>query len=351
MALLTATNPTFLDLLKITDPAGNVLPVAEVLNETNEGVMEWMSWQEGNLPTGHMISVATSLVPKSSYGKLYKGVTPTKGTNAQVTESTMLLESMSEVDCRLIDMSTNPEMARWVQDRKHLETMRQTFFEVLFYGDPGNDPLEFRGFAPRFSSTSDNNGDNIILSGLTPSGTDNESIWLVAWGPETCFGIIPRNAPGGPGLQMLNEGKVTIETADDGAGGTTGRLKVYRTWFQMWAGLAIPDWRYVVRLANVDTSQVNADPASGGPNLIEKMKEMIERLPTETSNVRLAFYASRFLRQRIRQQYANSVKNSTLTMDAVGGLSPRASVSVDGIPVYRVDALAASNTGGEATIS
>lgn len=346
MAELDNVNPTFLDLQKILDPAGNVVQVAEVLNETNEGIMEWMTWQEGNLPTGHMHAFATEL-PSVSYGALYKGVTASMGRNRQVTDTTMQFQSLAEVDTRSVDMASNPEMARWIHDRKHLTAIREDFFRLLFYGDPATNHLHFRGFAPRFADTSANNGDSVILSGLTPSGSDNESIWLIGWSPETCFGIIPRNAPGGPGLQMMDSGVVELENGD----GNNGRLKVYRTWFEMWAGLAITDWRYVVRLANVDYSQVNPDPADGGPNLIEKMKEMIERIPGEASDVRLAFYASRNMRQRIRQQYANSVKNATLTMEAVGGTSPRAQVGVDGIPVYRVDALSAANTGGEATIS
>lgn len=347
MAILDATNPTFLDLQKILHPSGEILPVAEVLNETNEGIMEFMAWQEGNLPTGHMHAVATSL-PTVSYGQLYQGVTATKGTNRQVTDTTMQFESLSEVDARLIEMSSNPAQQRFIYDRKHIEALRQDFFDKLFYGDPADDVRLFRGFQPRFSDTSDNNADNIITAEASGSvsGNDISSIWLVGWSPSTCFGIIPKNAPGGTGIQMMDEGVVTLENGD----GNNGRLKVYRTWFRMWAGLAITDWRYVVRIANVDESRTNADPADGGPNLIELMKEAIERIPDEASNVRLSFYASRFLRQRIRQQYANSVKNSTLTLNEVGGLSPRASVGVDGIPVFRVDALAPSNTGGETAL-
>lgn len=351
MALETA-NPTFLDLHNIMGMDGSILDVAEVLNATNEGIMEWMSWQEGNLPTGHMHAFATTL-PSVAYGQLYKGVTASKGTNRQVTDTTMLLESLAEVDYRVIEMSSDPDKARWIHDRKHLEAMRQEFFNVLFYGNPDTNHLQFRGFTPRYADTSEDNGDNILLSGLTPSGGtpgvdgDVESIWLVGWHPATCFGIVPKNAPGGPGLQMMDEGMVTLEDGD----GNGGRLRIYRTWFQMWSGLAITDWRYVVRIANLDYSQVNNDPADGGPNLIEFMKDAIERIPSEVSDVRLAFYASRDMRSKIRKQYSNSVKNSTLEMMDVGGLSPRASVQVDGVPVYQVDALARSKTGGEATVS
>lgn len=346
MAELDNTNPTFLDLQKILHPDGSVLPVAEVLNETNEGIMEWMSWQEGNLPTGHMHAVATSL-PTVSYGQLYQGVTATKGTNKQVTDTTMQFQSLSEVDCRLIDMSSNPAATRWIYDRKHIEAMRQDFFDKLFYGDPATDPRLFRGLTPRYSDITDANSENIIEAADAPvDNNDIESIWLVGWSPATIFGIIPKNAPGGPGIQMEDRGKTTLENGD----GNNGRLDIYRTYFQMWSGLAVTDWRYAVRICNIKPSTVNADPADGGPNIIEIAKEAIERIPMEAQGVRLAFYASRFLRQRIRQQYANSVKNSTLTMDNVGGLSPRAKVGIDGVPVYRVDALASSNSGGEAVL-
>ena len=43
MAILTASNPTLLDLAKSKDPDGKIAKVIEILNQTNE-VLPDMSW-------------------------------------------------------------------------------------------------------------------------------------------------------------------------------------------------------------------------------------------------------------------------------------------------------------------
>lgn len=345
MATLGTGNPNFLDLQKVLDPDGSVAPVAEILNEMNDGVLDAMSFMEGNLPTGHRHTVRTGL-PTVSRGALYKGVTASRGNTVQVTDTVAQLESMSEIDARLVEMASDPAAFRFIEDRPHIEALHQQFFDDLFYGDPSTNPDTFLGLAPRFKSTSDDNGDNVILAEPAGSiaGTDITSIWLVVWSPATCMGIVPKNTP--VGLQQVDHGKVTLENGD----GNNGRLEVYRTKFSWFTGLAVPDWRFVVRIGNIDESRLEANPANGGPNLIELMKDAIERIPSLSSG-RPAFYANRTVRQFIRKQYASSVSGSTLVMENVGGLSPQGIPVVDGIPVYRVDALATSNSGGEDELS
>lgn len=342
MATLTSSNPTFLDLQKLLDPQGNVTEVAEVLNEINDGVMDSLTFMEGNRVHGHVHGVRTGL-PGVSRGALYKGVTATKGNTVQVTDTVAQLQSLSEVDARLIDGASNPAATRFIMDRPHIESLHQQFFDDLFYGDPANDPDSFQGLAPRYKSTTDANGDNVLLGEASPAGSDISSIWLVVWSPATVFGITPKNMPAG--LSQTDEGLVTLEDGD----GNGGRLKVYRTWFEWWTGLAVTDWRFAVRIANIKQSNLTDDAATG-PNLPNLMKDAIERIPS-LSNGRAGFYTDRTTRQFIRKQHANATKSSTLTMENVGGTSPQAIPFVDGIPVYRVDALAPSNTGGEAALS
>jgi hypothetical protein len=111
-------------------------------------------------------------------------------------------------------------------------------------------------------------------------------------------------------------------------------MEVYRMHFRLDCGLCVRDWRYVVRIANLDKSALLPD-ASSGANLPDLMYEAIERLPS-LSGVRPAFYMSRYVRQRFRQQLAALTKNSTLEMKNVGG---HMAYIFNEIPLRRVDKL------------
>lgn len=330
MATLTATNPTFIDLVKTMAPDGSIMDVAEVLNETNE-ILDDMSFMEGNLTTGHRHNVRTGL-PSVTWGQLYKGVQASKGNTVQVTDQTGFLESMSEPDARLVDMASDPMMFRAIEDRSHIEAMSQEFANTLFKGTAA-DADKFIGFESRYNDSTADNGENILNGGAT-SG-DVYSIWLVYWSPMTCFGIVPKNSTAG--LQQQDYGKVWLENGD----GNNGRMQVYRTYFRMDGGLCLKDWRYVVRIANLKPSEITNDAATG-PNLPNLMKEAIERVPSQTG--RPAFYMNRTIRQKLRVQMSSAISSSTLTMEDVGGISPRKKLHFDGIPVNRVDALATAES-------
>lgn len=326
MAVLAVTNPTLLDLAKATDPNGKIATIVEILNETNE-VLADMVWKEGNLPTGHRTTIRSGL-PTPTWRKLYGGVQPTKSTNVQVTDNTGMLEAYAEVDKALADLNNNTSAFRLSEDRPHIEGMSQEIVDTLFYGNEGTEPEAFTGFAPRFNSLSAENGDNIIAGGSVD--TDNGSIWLIVWGDNTVHGIVPQGSEAG--LQHNDKGQVTIEDVD----GSGGRMEAYRTHYRWDAGLTVRDWRYVVRIANIDKSLLVKD-ASSGADLPDLMYQAMRLVPNLSAG-KPAFYASRDMITMLGRQTANLTKSSTLTSEMVGG---KLVESFKGIPVRRVDALAA----------
>jgi hypothetical protein len=332
MSTLATTHPTLLDVTKRLDPQGKVDTISEILSQTNE-VLDDMVWLEGNLPTGHRTTIRTGL-PTPTWRKLYGGVQPTKSTTAQITDACGMLEAYAEVDKALADLNGNTAAFRLSEDRAHIEGMNQEMGSTLFYGNEGTEPEAFTGFAPRFNSLSAANGENIINGG--GSGSDNNSIYLVVWGPNTVHGIYPKGSMGG--LNMTDKGQVTVENVD-GAG---GRMEAYRTHYRWDCGLTVRDWRYVVRVANVDLSELTKN-ASSGADLIDLMTQAVERIPT-LSMGRPAFYVSRSIRSFLRRQIMNKVAGSTLTMEQVSG---KHVTMFDGIPVRRVDSLA----GNEGAVS
>lgn len=326
MPVGASTHPTLVDLVKRQDPNGKIAQIAEILTETND-ILDHMVWVEGNLPTGHRTTIRTGL-PAPTWRKLYQGVQPTKSTTAQVDDSTGMLEAYAEVDKALADLNGNTAEFRLSEDSAHIEGMNEELAESLFYANEGTEPEAFTGFGPRFNDLSAANAANIIDGGGT--GSDNASIWLIVWGPNTCHGIVPKGSIGG--LQMEDKGQVTIENVD----GNGGRMEAYRTHYRWDAGLTVRDWRYVSRIPNIDRSALTVD-ASAGANLPDLMFQAIERIPS-LSIGRAAFYMDRGILTKLRQQSTYGVKSSTLTMENLGGTSI---ASFHGIPIGRVDALAA----------
>ena len=332
MAVLGTSNPTLADLAKVTDPDGSIADVVEILNATNEILMD-MTFLEGNLTTGHRTSIRSGL-PTPTWRKLYGGVQPTKSRAVQVTDNTGMMEDYSEVDKALVDMAGNPAAFRLQEDRPHIEGMNQEFASTLFYGDESTAPEEFTGLAARYNSLSAENGDNIING--AGSGSDNASIWLICWGPNTCHGIIPKGSKAG--VQQRDLGEVTIENAD----GNNGRMQAYRTHYRWDVGLSVRDWRYLVRIANIDRSLLTSD-ISTGADLNDLMHQAWTELPS-TSAGRCAWYMDKQLMSFLRRQTSNAVQNSTLSVDMVGGTMQ---TSWGGIPIRRCDALRTN----EATVS
>lgn len=331
MSTLASTHPTLLDITKRLDPQGKVDTIAELLSQTNE-VLDDMVWIEGNLPTGHRTTVRSGL-PTPTWRKLYGGVQPTKSRTVQVTDGCGMLEAYAEVDKALADLNGNTGAFRLSEDRAHIEGMNTEFAQTLFYGSESNEPEAFTGFGARFNDQAAENGSNIITSAADPDGTDNTSIYLVVWGPNTVHGIYPKGSKAG--LNMEDKGQVTIENVD----GNGGRMEAYRTHYRWDCGLSVRDWRYVVRI-NIDQEDLVKNAASG-PDLVDLMTQAVELIPT-LSMGRPAFYCNRTVRSFLRRQIANKVAASTLTMEQVAG---KHVTMFDGIPVRRCDAITNTEAG------
>ena len=332
MAALAANNPTLLDHAKALDPDGSIAAVVEILNQTNEMLAD-ATFVEGNLPTGHRTTIRTGL-PAPTWRKLYGGVQPTKSTREQITDTCGMLEAYAEVDKALADLNGNTNEFRLSEARAHLEGISQELQQTLIYGDTTVHPERFDGLEMRYNAlTGAANSDNVIDGGSEAGQADNRSIWLVVWGPDTCHGIIPKGSTAG--IQVNDKGQVTIENAD----GNGGRMEGYRTHFRLDAGLCVKDWRYVVRICNIDKSTLTADASSGAilPNL---MFEAMEIVPSLTMG-RPVFYMSRDVRTIFRQQLAALTKTSTLSYENVGGIK---SMMFNEIPIRRVDKLAVDET-------
>jgi hypothetical protein len=326
MATLSNTALTLADWAKRTDPEGRVPVVAELLSQTNE-ILEDAVFQEGNLPTGHRVVIRTGL-PTVYWRALNQGIPNSKSTTAQVDESCGILEARSEVDKDLAELNGNTGAFRLSEDQAFLEAMNQTQAQTMFYGNPATDPKQYLGLATRYGTISGaGNAANIIDAGGT--GSDNTSIYLVVWGENTVFCPFPKGSKAG--LMHNDLGEQTVYNSD----GT--RLQALATQYQWKNGLVVKDWRYVVRICNIDVSNLTGE--SSAADLIKLMSRALDRIPNLGFG-RPVFYMNRTVYSMLRIQALAKSQNVLAVEKGLNQFGTAASwMSFEGVPLRKVDAL------------
>ena len=325
MATIATDALTLSDWAKRLDPDGAIAGIAELLAQTNDILLDAL-YKEGNLPVGHRLTVRTGL-PTPVWRKLNQGVKPTKSQTAQITEQIGMLEAWGEVDEELAALNGNTAAFRLSEASAHIEGMNQEMAQTLFFGNSDVDEEEFMGFAPRYSDLGADNGQNIGDGGGT--GSDNTSIWLIGWGPETIFKIFPKGST--VGLSHKDLGLQVIETT---AGIAGERMMGYRDQWKWKAGLAVKDWRYAVRIANVDVSDLTG---GAGADLTKNMIKALHRLPNLRLG-KLAYYMNRTAFEFLDIQRRDDViSGGGLKIENFDGVGPV--MMFRGIPIRKVDVL------------
>jgi len=184
---------TLIDVAKSYDPDGNVAILAELLNQGNE-VLNDMNWIESNLPTGHKSTVRVGL-PTVAFRQFYKGVPVSKSGRATIEDVCAMLEGRNEIDKAIADLNANAAAFRMSEALGFVESMNQSCAQAIFYQDTGANKDAILGLSSRYNSKSATSGQNILDAGGTQ--TDNTSVWLVVWGPQTVTGIYPKGSKAG----------------------------------------------------------------------------------------------------------------------------------------------------------
>lgn len=307
MATLGENYPTLLEVSKEFGTNGEPLPVAELLSQTNDALDD-IPWFQANSTGGHRISVNSGL-PTAVYRKLNAGILPSKGSSTDLTESVGSLTSLGKVDKLLANLSGNVSVYRLRKNRRHMEAMNQTFMQTLLYGDTAISPEQFLGIMPRYSDIgagAPENARNIIDAGGI--GTDNMSIILISWGPGSVYGIYPQGSAAG--LIHTDYGE-ELSLAPDGV----GELPMYRDWFEWNGGIAVEDWRNIVRIANIDSSDLTKNAATGA-DLIDLMIQADELIGDNAGNK--VWYVPGRVRSFLRRQMLNKANHWVSEGDIAG---------------------------------
>lgn len=329
MAIVNAELPTLLDVAKRTDPNGGISALIEMLTRRNVFLQD-MVWKEGNLPTGHRFTSRTGL-PAVSWRKFNEGVAPGKSRTSQMDETCGMLEGISKVDRDLARLNGNAAAFRASEDKAFLQSMNNEVESAIVYASASTSPEKIHGLIPRLDATTSTAGSQVLLAEADDTGSDYGSILLIGWGPDSVYGIYPRGSQQGMetidmGLQLINDGQAAER-----------QFVGYVTNFKWHLGLAVQDWRYIVRIANIDTGALAGTDDTIIPLMIEAAHQLESR-----EGVRPVFYVNRQVNTFLHLQARNATKNSTLSTDMIDG---RPITSLMGIPIRMTDALTSTEDG------
>lgn len=328
------------DLMQRIDPKGNVKEIAEVLTETNEIVQDAV-FHEGNLPTGDVQTVRTSL-PDVYYGRFNQGVPASRSSVASITEECSMIEARSQIDCRMADLNGNGAAYRRQEEKPFIEAMGQKFAWSLFHGNVKNNREEFNGFMRRYDSTKITDlhpqGKNVIDCGATEGSARRGSIWLIDWGDDV-YCPYPMGSEAGLKTKDLGQQLVPDENGNP--------FLCYVTMFSWKVGLMVRDWRRVLRLANIDVDALMAGSGvgtgdiktAGSENLIMILQDALTKFPRK-ANTNLRLYMSPDLfsgLQRTMLRTDIDVVQFNTAKDQFG--SWKSWGSILGIPIRQVDQL------------
>jgi hypothetical protein len=279
--------PNMVSVAKRLDPNGKIADIAELLARYNP-ILNDIPMVEGNLPIGHRTTVRTG-IPTPTWRRLNYGVYPTKSATAQVDDTIGMLEDYAEVDKDLAMLNGNTAEFRLSEDTPHIEGMSNTMATTLFYGDTSVDPEKFLGLSPRYNIlgspankptaiTNSTYLKHIISAGGSTSSIQT-SIWYICWGSDKVHGIYPKGSK--VGLISNDLGEQTLMDNDG------GRFQGFRTHYQWKMGLCVRDWRYIVRIANVELNLMET-----AANQKALYTAMVRARYTVPSGARGIFYCS-----------------------------------------------------------
>lgn len=333
MATIGQSYPSLIDAYKASSEG----TVIDILSQQNP-VLDDAIATECNMGSVHRHMIRTGL-PSVSWGRLYKGTPQSKSTMQQVDDTTGFLEGRSEIDTRLLKLAPDPAKQRLTDSAPQLEAMNQEMATGVFYHDTATTPDKFKGLSARYnqyymgtkSGAPKNSASQVVHGGGT--GSDNTSIWFVTWGDHATSLLYPKGTKAGVSIE--DKGEQRVLDAD----GNPYYAK--ETMFNWHIGMAVKDWRYNARIANIDVSNA----LSGGVDLWELLRMAYYRLESRRRNAmssRIAIYMNRDMLEVLDAQSSDrsltAARNNT-THVSQATIEGKEVMTYRGIPIRETDAL------------
>jgi hypothetical protein len=277
MSTLSTTRPTLIDHARAFND-GKLLKIANILQEYNE-ILDDVPMVEANQATGHVMGISTSK-PTPYFRLLNQGVVPQKATSGQISEGIAMMENRNQIDVELANLNGASAAFRMSQDKPMIEGFSDLLSDTLISGDSSVSPEQFNGFYSRYFTLGATYTTSSQMIDAGGTGSDNTSILIVCWEPDKVYGIYPKGSKAGLDYQDLGIQQITSDA-------TTGaRLSVYESLMKWKFGLAVQDYRYVVRICNIDVSNLltAGDGSDTSANLEKLIIRGLGKLPPGAKN-------------------------------------------------------------------
>lgn len=329
MATIGSTYVDLIDVAKQKDPDGSIAVIIEILKQMNP-ILDDAIAVECNSGGEHVHSIRTGL-PSVSWGALYKGVTQSKSTSQQVTDTTGFLEGLSTIDERLLKISKNKGAVRLNEAMSFIEAMNQEMGTGVFYHNTDTTPEKFKGLAARYGTLGGSGaGNQIVDAGGT--GSDNTSIWFVTWGDRFTHLIYPEGTQAG--LLREDMGRQRVLDADGNP------YYVEEEKFTWHIGMAVKDWRYNARIANIDVSLMQAGSVALYTYMRKAYYKLQSRMRRGDAGIgRQAIYCNRDVLEALDALASNAGSTDNFTRLKVGEIEGEEVLTYRGIPIRETDAL------------
>lgn len=334
MATLTQSTLSMIDQFKQVDGKGRLIDVIEVMNDTSQNIMDDWVWMQCNSGTKHTRSIRTGL-PTVSWGALYGGIPQSKSTKQTVDDTTGFVEALSSVDRRQLDLYAGNEVPiRASEARSFQEAMAQELVTAMFYHNSATDVRLPKGLGARYGvKATSGAGNQIVDAGGT--GSDNTSIWMVEWGYDGVSVIYPDGTTGG--ITRENKGEQRVP---DAAGNP---YFVEEELFRCHVGFSVGDWQRVVRIANVDVSDIKA----GSVDLYKFMRQgyykmksrRVNKIMDQKAPGRIAIYCNRDVLEALDGLATNDGTTDNFTRLKMGEIEGKEVLTYRGMPLRETDAL------------
>lgn len=296
--------------------------VVEMFKQRND-ILEDLIMVQCNSKTVHKANVRMA-VPDIAWRMMNRGIKASKGGKKQITFTCGAVESHSEVDERELIYgepgSESNSQYRLDESAVHRIAMANKMATTLFYGDEKVNPAGFTGLGAYYYSLDKTKcaaADYVIDAGGT--GTNLTSLYLVVWDPTTIHGIFPEGTKAG--FEYRDNGRIQIVDAENG-----GTYWGYQSQYNWDFGVAVRDYRYGVRIANIDVTKANE-------GFLDLLIEAYNRI--EGFEGKAAIYGNRSVKTLI-DKLASNKSNLCLKVEEYHG---KPTTQFWGIPIRRVDAI------------
>lgn len=302
------------------EKAGEVI---ELMNQTND-ILSDVQWMESNQSDGHLTRIRTGL-PEVYWRRLYKGTPPSKSEWSQVKETCGMLEALQELDVAEVELYGDKARAfRLSESKAFAEAMRQKVATTLFYGDNSTVPDEFNGLAKRYPSTSAPH----VVSASGSTANKETSMYLVCWGSDSVHGLYPRGSAGG--LKNEDLGKYMTTDASGNKFQVVGDKYTWR------CGLAVRDWRAVVRICNIDTTKLTLRKGASGWIDLQQLTITAKNLMPPQMRSKAIWYCNQDVMTALEMQ---AIDYNTVHLNYGEFFDSKAVPILHGRPVRQCDAI------------